>query len=89
MILALCSVAGIAYQTCAQFFGLPGELPLPAFAVTVIWAGFAAGLLGWVTLWAASVRHRRLTHRFPVQLTGTTRSEARSSSPRPRAGSPI
>lgn len=70
MILALCSVAGIAYQTCAQFFGLPGELPLPAFAVTVIWAGFAAGLLGWVTLWAASVRHRRLTHRFPVQLDG-------------------
>jgi cellulose synthase (UDP-forming) len=66
--LAALALAAAVYQTCAQAFDLPGKLTVFAYVVTVAWALISAGLLGLVVLWAGSVRHRRVAHRFPVQL---------------------
>jgi cellulose synthase/poly-beta-1,6-N-acetylglucosamine synthase-like glycosyltransferase len=63
--LALC---GAAYQTVAQLLLLPGRLSPFGYAVTMGWALLGAGLLSSTVLWAATVRHRRSAHRFPVEL---------------------
>ncbi len=65
VVLAIC---GLAYQSLAQVAHLPGRLAPFAFAVTAAWTGLSLGLLGWTSLWAASVRHRRRFHRFPVEI---------------------
>ena len=65
---ALLAVAGIAYQSIAQLFHLPTELPDFAFVVTAFWALISAGLLTTTLITAAKIRHRRTSHRFPVSL---------------------
>jgi len=65
------ALSSALYQTAAQALDLPGRLPPFAYAVTVAWALMGAGLLGWMSLWAGSVRHRRRAHRFPVRLAAT------------------
>ena len=66
--LAVLTMLGIAYQVAAQLAGLPGALTPFACGVTVAWAVLSGGFLTATILWATSVRHRRRTHRFPVQL---------------------
>lgn len=65
------ALGGAAYQTVAQVLDLPGRLSPFAYAVTVAWALIGAGLLGWMSLWAGGVRHRRRAHRFPTRLAAT------------------
>ncbi len=66
--LAALTTLGIAYQVSAQLAGLPGALTPFACGVSVLWAIVSGGFLTATVLWATSVRHRRETHRFPVQL---------------------
>ena len=47
---------------------LPPELPDFAFVVTAFWALISAGLLTTTLVTAATIRHRRTSHRFPVSL---------------------
>jgi len=65
---ALLSVVAVAYQVAAQLAGLPGRLSIFACIVTVAWALVSAGLLGWVAVWARSIKHRRRAHRFRVRI---------------------
>jgi cellulose synthase (UDP-forming) len=66
--LALLALGAAAYQSAAQAFDLPGRLSIFAFAVTVFWSVMNAGLLGAAVWWAREVRHRRVSHRFPVRV---------------------
>ena len=52
----------------AQIFHLRLELPDFAFVVTAFWALVSAGLLAAALVTAATIRHRRSSHRFPVSL---------------------
>jgi cellulose synthase (UDP-forming) len=75
IVLALLALSAAAYQALAQAFHLPGRLSPFAFAVTVFWSVMNAGLLGLAVWWAKEVRHRRRSHRFPVRLQASYRSE--------------
>jgi hypothetical protein len=66
---AVLAVAGIAYQSAAQLFGLPGRLTLFAYGVTAFWTLLSAGLIGSTVLWASRIQHRRGIHRFPAAVT--------------------
>lgn len=68
LVFALAALTGLAYQSAAQIFHLAGELPDFAFVVTAFWALVSAGLLTATLVTAASIRHRRASHRFPVSL---------------------
>lgn len=66
--IAFLSILGIMWQTIAQLTDLPGRLTPFAYVVTVVWAGVSVVLIASVVQWAATVRHRRRVHRFPVRL---------------------
>ncbi len=66
--LAVASVCAIGFQTVAQLEGLPQALTPFGFAVTAVWAVSSIGFTAVVVHWAATVRHRRRAHRFPVRL---------------------
>lgn len=68
LVFALAALAGVAYQSVAQVFHFGSELPDFAFVVTAFWALVSAGLLTAALVTAASIRHRRASHRFPVSL---------------------
>jgi glycosyl transferase family 2/PilZ domain-containing protein len=67
-VVAILSVVAVGYQISAQLAGLPGRLTIFACIVTVAWALVSAGLLGWVAVWARSIKHRRRAHRFHVRI---------------------
>lgn len=68
LVFALAALGGLVYQAAAQHFHLRGELPAFAFAVTALWALVSAGLVTATLVTAASIKHRRSSHRFPVSL---------------------
>ena len=68
LLLGSLSAVAITYQTAAQLLSLPGRLPVFAFAVTAFWATASIVTSSAAVHWAAVVRHRRRSHRFPVQL---------------------
>ena len=68
LVFAVAALAGVAFQSVAQLFHLGPELPDFAFVVTAFWALISAGLLTASLVTAATIRHRRASHRFPVSL---------------------
>jgi Glycosyltransferase like family 2/PilZ domain len=65
---AVIALGSVVYQTAAQVLHLPGELPSFAFAVTAAWALASSYFTTSTAMVAARIRHRRLSHRFPVSL---------------------